>query len=131
MIPPYTHHPFQCHPILAALDICSNLLSRPISEWTLEDFSTLTESTGASVLLSLFIDFAHAKRLGGFTSSQHGLLAGATKFTHPARLLAFIQNEDSAKLFIAMALAKTPSPPPQANSLRPADVPELVLNGGL
>ena len=130
-IPPYTRHPSQSHPIPAALDICSDLLSRPIMEWTLEDFSTPTESTGASVLLSLFIDFAHAKRPGGFTSSQRGLLAGAAKLTHPARLLSFIQNEDSAKLFIAVALAKTPAPPPQASLLRPADVPDLVLNDGL
>jgi hypothetical protein len=68
-IPPYTRHPSQSPPTPVAMDIFNDLLLRPTTDWTLEDFNTPTESTRASVLLSLFIDFAHAKRPGGLTSS--------------------------------------------------------------
>ena len=130
-IPSYTQHPSQRPPTPAATDILHDLLLRPTTDWTLEDFNTPTESTGASVLLSLFVDFAHAKRPGGLTSTQCGLLADIAKVTHPARLLNFIQDETSAATFITAALSKSSRPPLQASLLRPADLPELVLNDGL
>ena len=130
-IPGYTRHHLQSLPSPAALELLDGVLARPVMDWTIEDFTTPLDTTGTSVLMSIFVDFAHAIRPEGLTSSQRGMLAWTAKITHPAQLLSFIQNRARATGFITDILSKAPRPPLQEDKLCPAETSELIQNDGL
>ncbi len=75
-IPAYTKHHLQTLSTPAARDLLDRVLARPVIDWTMEDFNTPMDTTGASVLVSLFMDYAQALRPWGITSSQRGFWLG-------------------------------------------------------
>ena len=128
-IPPYPAHPLQHPSPPAALDLLDKLLGRPVSDWTMEDFKS-TDTTGTSVLVSLFIDYAHYLHPDGLTTSQRGLLSRTARATHPTRLLTFLIDPDKATSYISSSLESTP-PLLRDVSLCPAATADLILNDGL
>ena len=129
-IPSYDNHAEQREPTPTALDIMHGALAKHLRHWSLSDFGPLTELTGRSVLVSLFVDYAHAVRPGGLSMMQRYSLAQRARTTHPGKLLQLIKDRRRALEYTEVTLT-TAHPPQIESQLCPSDTPDLVANDGL
>ena len=128
-IPPYSAHNDQVPPTPTATRLLTTLLPRPISSWTLADFTTSNGPDGLSTLISLFVDFT-STRNGSLTSEHRGLIARRACITHPARLLNMMNSGNSLDDYILRSSTMV-IPPLLEDQLCPARTSDLVANDGL
>ena len=128
-IPSYPAHPDQIPPTPSATRLLSTILLRPISTWSLEDFSLSDGPDGLSTLISLFVDFT-LTRHGHITTEHHGLIAHRARITHPARLLHMMKSGTSIDDYISRSRTMA-IPPLLEEQLCPARASDLVTNDGL
>ena len=128
-IPPYLAHGNQTPPPLAATQLLATILPKPVSSWTLADFTTHDGPIGLSTLVSLFVDFTLA-RVRNITTEHHGLIAQWACITHPARLLNMMQSGNGIDKYVRRSSTMV-IPPFVEDQLCPARALDLVANVGL
>ena len=93
------------------------------------DIHTPSSSDGASVLLSIFVDYASTSLRPEMSLSQRLSVAQLSRVTAPQRLLRFLKNRAEAESFVDWALLPSTIPPPVLETmLHPGITPGLVFD---
>jgi hypothetical protein len=126
---PSDAHPKQLLPTLPIYTLAQSLYASPPATWSYIDVQTPFSSDGASVLLSIFVDYAAMTLRPDMTLSQRLSLAQIATTTAPQRLFRFLRNPSEAWSYIEWALSPTTTlPPVMENHLYPMATLELIVD---